>query len=154
HNCGRSVIKLTFSSGLKLIYKPKDLGIDEAFFALIDWLNEAIGGVQAPDGVAAIRQMLPLRVLRRLRLLNRTTHGWVECVEHVPLPDAEAAERYYRRMGMLLCLAYVLGGSDCHYENIIACGAQPVLVDHETLFQSSMMPFDGLDLGSADSLAG
>jgi lantibiotic modifying enzyme len=40
-------------------------------------------------------------------------------------------------MGMLTCLLYVLGGTDFHYENIIADGENPVLIDLETLFQPS-----------------
>src|SRR3712207_8377597 len=43
------------------------------------------------------------------------------------------ALRYYERAGMLLCLFYVLEGTDCHYENIIASGEYPVLIDTETL---------------------
>ena len=33
----------------------------------------------------------------------------------------------------MLALVYVLEGSDCHFENIIACGEYPVLVDIEAL---------------------
>ena len=34
---------------------------------------------------------------------------------------------------MLLCLLYVIGGTDCHYENLIANGEHLVLIDMETL---------------------
>ncbi|MBD0347497.1 MAG: DUF4135 domain-containing protein, partial [Coleofasciculus sp. Co-bin14] len=46
HNQGRYVIALTFASGLKLIYKPKDLGIEAAYFELLDWCNRQ--GVPLP----------------------------------------------------------------------------------------------------------
>ena len=46
--------------------------------------------------------------------------------------DAEAG-RYFRRTGMLLCLLYALQATDCHNENLIACGEHPVLIDAETL---------------------
>ena len=52
-------------------------------------------------------------------MLDRSTHGWVEFVEHLPCRDHDEARRYYERAGMLLCLFYVLEGTDCHYENII-----------------------------------
>ena len=45
-------------------------------------------------------------------------------------------KNYYRRMGHFLCVIYVMGGSDCHCENIIASGEYPVFVDLETLMQA------------------
>lgn len=53
-------------------------------------------------------------------------------VEHFP---AAAGERgtYFRRCGTLLFLCYLLGSTDLHGENLIARGAEPVLVDLETL---------------------
>ena len=46
HHKGRSVIAMTFASGLKLIYKPKDLGLEEKFFQLLATLNEK--GISPP----------------------------------------------------------------------------------------------------------
>lgn len=117
HQHGRSVFAVTFSSGLKLIYKPKDLGLEEAYFKLLGWLNEQ-------------KVLLPFKLLQ---VLNRSTYGWVEYVEHLPCPDKQAAQHYYQRAGMLLCLLYVLEGTDCHSENIIACREHPVLIDTEML---------------------
>ena len=48
--------------------------------------------------------------------------------------------RFYHRQGALLALLYVLDGTDMHYENLIAVGEQPVLVDVETLFHPSHAP--------------
>ena len=117
HRGGRQVFSVTFASGLKLIYKPKDLGIDVAYNGLLAWLNAA--------GVPV--------ALRPLRVLDRHTHGWVECVDPAPCADRDAVTRYYQRAGALMCLVYVLQGSDCHAENLIAAGEDPVLVDCETL---------------------
>jgi type 2 lantibiotic biosynthesis protein LanM len=119
HHGGRTVMALTFASGLKLIYKPKDLGTEESYVRLLHWLNDR----GAP---------LPFKLLR---VLTRSSHGWVEFVEHLPCRDEEEASRYYRRSGMLLCLLYVLEATDCHYENLISCGEHPVLIDMETLLQ-------------------
>ena len=117
HRGRRSVLALTFASGRKLVYKPKDMGTEAAYHRLLAWLNEQ----GAP---------LPFKVLK---VLDRSTHGWVEFVEHLPCRDQDEAGRYYERAGMLLCLFYVLEGTDCHYENIIASGEYPVLIDTETL---------------------
>ena len=52
--------------------------------------------------------------------------------------------RFYHRQGALLALLYVLDGTDMHYENLIAVGEQPVLVDVETLFHPSHAPAGAL----------
>ncbi|MGK7874458.1 MAG: type 2 lanthipeptide synthetase LanM family protein [Xenococcaceae cyanobacterium] len=119
HNRRRSVIAITFTSGLKLIYKPRNLGLEEAYFQFLAWLNER--------GIP-----LPFKILK---VINHSTYGWVEYVEHLPCEDPEAAKRYYQRAGMLLCLLHALEGKDCHYENLIASGEHPVLVDLEMLLQ-------------------
>ncbi|MDZ8259870.1 type 2 lanthipeptide synthetase LanM family protein [Nostoc sp. ChiQUE01b] len=135
HHNGRSVIGVTFASGLKIIYKPKDLGSEEAYFQLLGWLNE---------------QQIPLQ-FKLLQVLNRSTHGWVEYVEHLPCEDLQAAKRYYQRAGMLLCLLYVLEGTDCHSENIIASGEYPVFIDMETLMSHQVRDIVGDDINATAS---
>ena len=117
HNQGRTVILLTFQSGLKLVYKPKDLGLEVAWNQFLDWCNQH-------------SQLLDLRVMK---VAHRENYGWVEYVEQRPCIDTTAAKRCYQRAGMLLCLIYVLRGTDCHCENLIASGEHFVLIDMETL---------------------
>lgn len=117
HRGGRMVAGLTFASGLRLAYKPKDLGSERAFNDLLRWCNE---------------HGAPL-AMRTLTVLERPGYGWVEWVERAPCADDEAASRYYRRAGMLLCLVYALAGSDCHRDNLIAAAEHPMLVDTESL---------------------
>ena len=118
HNGGRGVLIPTFISGLKVVYKPKDLGMQEAFFALLDWLMD--------NG--------PPLDLKTLKIIKRSNYGWVEYAEHQPCSNMAEAQDYYRRTGMLLCLLYVLHGTDFHSGNVIACGQYPMLVDMEMLF--------------------
>jgi type 2 lantibiotic biosynthesis protein LanM len=113
HAGRRSVMALTFASGSKLIYKPRSVGMEEAYYHLLHWCN-------MQDATP------PFQILT---ILNRSTYGWVEYVAQEPCPDQDALRRYYQRAGMLLCLVYVLGGVDCFYDQIIAHGEQPVLVD-------------------------
>ena len=117
HNGGRTVIILTFDTGMKLVYKPKDIGIDVAFFQLLDWFN-------------AQKALLPFKVLQAI---DYGTHGWIEYVEQLPCNDRSQVKRFYQRAGILLCLVYLLEGTDCHYENVIANGEHPMLIDIETL---------------------
>lgn len=117
HNNGRSVMIVRFASGLKLVYKPKYLGLEEAYFRLLDWLNKK-------------GELLQFKLLK---VINRSTYGWVEYAEHLPCRDEQEARLYYHRSGMILCLVYLLEGIDFHNENLIACAEHPVLVDLETL---------------------
>ncbi len=117
HKGGRCVIALTFESGLKLVYKPRNLGLEVSYNELLEWCNQ--------QDVS-----LPFKILK---VLNRQTYGWVEYVEQQPCEDEAAAQRFYQRAGMLLCLLYTLGGNDCHHENLIASGEHLVLIDMETL---------------------
>ncbi|MBW4508806.1 MAG: type 2 lantipeptide synthetase LanM family protein [Scytonematopsis contorta HA4267-MV1] len=131
HHNGKTVISITFACGLKLIYKPKDLGMEAAYFQFLSWLNE---------------QEIPLQ-FKIVKVINRSTYGWVEYVEHLPCSGLEAGERYYKRAGMLLCLLYVLEATDCHNENIIACGEHPVLIDTEMLLTPRVREVDSADAG-------
>ena len=44
----RRVMVLTFTSGFKLVYKPKDLGIEEAYYRLLNWCNAARMSIRWP----------------------------------------------------------------------------------------------------------
>lgn len=138
HNNGRSVMEVTFASGLKLIYKPKDLYLEQAYFKLLAWLNQ---------------QGLPLE-FKLLNVLNRSTYGWVEFVDTLPCKDEEEIRRYYQRAGTMLCLVYILCGTDLHAGNIIACGEHPVLIDLETLMYPRVQDVQNMgNLESAQYLA-
>ena len=132
HDGGRTVIGLQFESGSRLVYKPKDLGSEGAYFSILNWFNH--------NGA-------PLD-FRIVRVLRRDGYGWVEFVEQRPCPGAEEAQRYYRRAGHLLCVIYLLAGVDCHFDNLIACGEYPVLVDTEMLFQPNLADYRSADGGT------
>ncbi|HEX2222968.1 MAG TPA: type 2 lanthipeptide synthetase LanM family protein [Thermoanaerobaculia bacterium] len=128
HRGNRSVTLFRFESGLRLIYKPKSLAVEKAFQELLDW--------------TATRSFAP--AFRTLRLLDRGEYGWIEFIEAAPCPDEEAVRRFYRRQGGYLALLWLLEATDFHWENLIAAGEHPVLVDLEALFQPRMG-----DLGKA-----
>ena len=117
HDDSRCVLSMTFEDGSQLIYKPRDLTVDLAFENLLNWLEQ---------------RGLPLS-LKMPQVLNCGNYGWVEYIKADPCPDTDAVDRYYRRAGQLLALLYGLGAIDFHYENIIAHGEYPVLIDCETV---------------------
>src|SRR5690606_33615502 len=107
HSGGRTVHLLEFASGLRLVYKPRSLGVDRAFLEFLDWL--ALRGAPVPP---------PSSPTFVARVLDRGSHGWAEFVEHRECSDRAAVRRYYRNSGSLLALVHALGGTDFHYENI------------------------------------
>lgn len=130
HHGGRTVYSLRFSTDRRLIYKPKDVGVEAAYFDLLHWLNPHLS-----------------LAFKTLRVLALPGYGWVEAAEHLACRDEEAAHRYYRRAGMLLCLLYALEATDCLYENIVASGEHPVLIDLETLMHPRYQREYFADLG-------
>jgi type 2 lantibiotic biosynthesis protein LanM len=129
HRGGRTVSLLTFDVGFRVIYKPRSLGMEVAFNRLLEWCNDR-------DVV------LPLKTFR---VFERQGYGWVEHVEQAPCADEAAGRRFYRRAGALLCLVHALRGTDCHWENVIANGEHPVLVDAETLLHPDAPPMDAAE---------
>ena len=71
-----------------------------------------------------------------IKVVDRGQYGWVEFVAHRGGDTRESVQRFYWRLGSLLAILYALQAVDFHYENLIADGEHPVLVDPESLFHS------------------
>lgn len=125
HRGGRSVAILHFESGVRLVYKPRPLGIEAAFNEFLESLN---------------REGAPCN-FRVLEVLDRGEYGWVEFAEPLCCSDRTGATRYYERMGALLAVLYLLHGTDYHFGNVIASGEFPVAVDHECLMSPGQSLF-------------
>ncbi len=124
HREGRSVALLTFRSGLRVVYKPRSLEIEARYQDLLEQLER--WGLRRPH--------------RRLKVLTRESHGWVEYVETGGCEDRDAVARFYWRQGSHLALVYLLRGVDLHSGNLLAAGEFPVLVDLEGLFHQLAIP--------------
>lgn len=118
HHGGETVSILEFAGGRLLVYKPRSLAMEDGFTKLLAQVNER--GFPAP--------------LRVVDLLQRGDYGWMEFVDAAPCETSAEVGEFYVRAGGLLCLLSVLQATDIHHENLIAAGAQPVIVDLETLF--------------------
>lgn len=133
HRSGRSVLIATFSSGFRVVYKPRSLAVDIRFQELLDWLNER--GAQLP--------------LATMKVLDKDTYGWMEFVAAKSCDSTAEVERFYGRQGSYLALLYALEATDFHFENLIAAGEHPFLIDLEALFQPRV---EGEDIKQADLL--
>jgi lantibiotic modifying enzyme len=108
HQGGRRVHLLRFASGLRLVYKPRDITLEAAWWRFL----ESLEAPWAP---------------RPLLHLPGPGYGWVEAV------PAREGRPCSRRAGALLALVQALGGVDFHQENLIWREGEPVPVDLETL---------------------
>jgi type 2 lantibiotic biosynthesis protein LanM len=120
HRGGHSVLLVAFGDGRRVMYKPKDLRVDEAWCSLIDALN----GQHAPVA------------LRTARTVVRDGYGWSEFIEHVGCADERGPARFFRRAGAWLALLHCFAAADMHHENVIAAGEHPVPVDLEATIQA------------------
>ena len=120
HNEGHSVQIVTFEDGSKVVYKPKDLRLDAAWYALVERLNLAGPPID----------------LKAVRALPRDGYGWTEFIDHVGCADEEGCRRFFRRAGAWLALLHCFTAADTHQENIIATGEHPVPIDLEMILQA------------------
>ncbi|HEX2220839.1 MAG TPA: type 2 lanthipeptide synthetase LanM family protein [Gemmatimonadales bacterium] len=129
HRGGKAVLIAEFSSGARLVYKPRCLAIDRSFQDLLRWVNEH--GWRAG--------------FRTLNVLSRPDHGWVEFAHAAACRTTDELHRFHERLGGYLALLYALEATDFHCENVLAAGEHPVLLDLEALFHArrSSEPGDG-----------
>ncbi|WP_456782163.1 type 2 lanthipeptide synthetase LanM [Bradyrhizobium sp. USDA 4516] len=117
HDNGRRVIVARLSSGRRFVYKPRELGAFAAYQDILRSLNE----------FGFTPEFAPQTVLDRGRW------GWVAFVAAEACSNAQGLDKFYRRLGGQLALLHLLDATDCHYENLVAAGDQPQLIDLETL---------------------
>jgi len=117
HNGGRSAVVLSFADGHKLVYKPKNFSPDRAWRDFSLWLkHNGAPWYPAPHNI-----------------LERDGYGWAGFVDSRPCESAAEERIFFYRLGQLQALLYLLGATDCHRDNFIVHGAEPVLIDLETL---------------------
>lgn len=120
HNHFRRVAVLEFvdvqMNKYKLIYKPRSIANESFFNKFVYWLNPALD-----------------QPLRAYQCLDKEDYGWCEYIEKKECVSEQEVKDYYYRFGMLTAIIYVLGVSDMHYENLIACGEDPIIIDLECM---------------------
>ena len=127
HRGGRAVAILSFGDSegdqvTKVVYKPKDMQVDQTYQDFLQTLNDASS----------------LPPLRRLTVLNRDGYGFMEWVDHRPCSSDEELSAFYTNAGRTMAVLHLLGCTDCHYENLIASDDQLVLIDTETLLEADL----------------
>lgn len=116
HNGGRAVCIVEFGER-RIVYKPRPLSPEVLFGKLTRWLAET-------DERLA---------LTTAAVVDRGEYGYCAFVQRTPSARASGGSDFYRRMGVVIAAAYLLGMADLHFENVIAVGDDPVLVDIESI---------------------
>lgn len=118
HQRGKTVAKLTFENGKEIVYKPKPLEIATAYNKFVQWISEKSDFLSLPT----------------YKIVDCGNYGWEERIVPQSCYSEDEVKRYYFRFGSLAGLMYLLNGADMHYENVIARGEFPYVIDFETIF--------------------
>ena len=116
HLRGRQVVYIFLDNGEQILYKPHSLKNEEIFAEVLQWVSAKTGEKQ-----------------KKIRILSRKDYGWSEYIEQRECQSLREVKLFYCRLGIQLCVAYILGTNDLHCENLVAFGEYPVLVDLETI---------------------
>lgn len=121
HHQGKSVMLVYFSEKSLIVYKPKNLSYTKELDNFFKQLNHKL----ATDFYSVKR-------------IVEDDYTFEEFIERKTCNTEEQIENFYYRYGELIGLAYMLRGTDFHYENIIAHGEKPILIDVETFLQQNV----------------
>jgi len=116
HNKGRCVVRVLLDNEVEILYKPRSMDNEMRYVDMLKWLSKETGISQYDYAI-----------------LSYPDHSWCSIVGYAACDSQKELEDYYQRIGVQLFLTYLLGTKDLHYENIIAFGRYPVLIDLETL---------------------
>jgi lantibiotic modifying enzyme len=123
HSACKCTLKITFTDiknkFLQFIYKPIDYEIDSAYQGLCRYLESILG----------------------IHLFSRKTlyfydHCWIEYISPTKCQNKKEVEKFYNNLGALFIVTHFLNAHDIHFENIIASGMNPYLIDTECLLYS------------------
>ena len=129
HDGLRSVSIAAFASGARVVYKTKDLRVQQLWNDVVALLDEDFTSELGFEGP------------RELPLVVREDHAWVRFVEQDPAhDDPTATARFMARMGGLAAVAALVRANDLWGDNLVTVGDQPYIIDVEAML---VPPFQG-----------
>lgn len=120
HNKGKSVIILSFNDK-KIVYKPKKYDTTTVINSIYAYCNSNYN-----------------TNFKLINILSRKNYSYENFISSKEVSTMSDIKKFYRNYGELLGLAYILKATDLHFENIIAHGEYPVVIDTETFFQQNI----------------
>ena len=121
HNSGRMVAIVGFDDGARVAYKPKDLGVDAAWSALVERLNRGAPPVD----------------LRAMRVLTRAGYGWTEFIEHASCAGPKDFSVFFRRQVLGWRCSTSLSASTCIRRTSWRRAHTPYPIDLEMILQAA-----------------
>ncbi|SJZ41221.1 type 2 lantibiotic biosynthesis protein LanM [Pilibacter termitis] len=118
HGKGKTVILFQLNDK-KFVFKYKNLEIGERFNQFLSYLENQTG-----------------KQYYQIQRIYKKNFCIEEFVEKKECHNEEEVKNFYHRFGEYVALAYLLCGNDFHYENLVAHGEFPVLIDIETFIQN------------------
>lgn len=132
HRNGKSVFILELDNMYKILFKPRALKCDEQYQRFIIWLGTNCN-----------------ITMKTYKTITRDEYGWCEYVPYITCNTEAEIANYYERLGVLIFANYLLQVYDVHYENIIASGEYPIIVDLETI----MANYSSFEVDTAKDVA-
>lgn len=135
------VFILSFDNGEKLVYKARDLRIDQCLVddkvGLASEVNEWLLKEKFDMGLGTHRI-----VCQQEQAGCKTQHyGYAQYLcnaqETLTLTESEAPA-YYRNMGVLMGYSLLTGMADLHHSNVVNVNGKPCLIDAETAFHRGL----------------
>lgn len=114
HNQHQFIVVLRWKDGKRILYKPHTVQNEYLFYKLQNIFCGLNGLAHDP-----------------IKILDKASHGWMSYIEQKECRNDKEVKEYYYRYGILLFNAYLLQARDLHYENLIASGVYPTLIDLE-----------------------
>lgn len=111
------VRRIVFSDGRAVAYKPRPVTREAQWARLAGWLTE-----------------MEIAELFAAETLDRDGYGWCAWIAAGEVPDDAALGVFYKRAGELLFWLWLTNSRDAVASNLVARGAEPVLIDCETCF--------------------
>lgn len=116
HNKGKTVFNIELDNKATIIYKPHSLECELAYQKILTWITKECGDTAL-----------------NYKIIDRKNYGWEEKIEYRKCQNKNDVMLFYKRMGYILFVNYLLQVTDMHYENVIAHGSYPVIIDLETI---------------------
>ncbi|MCL1989861.1 MAG: DUF4135 domain-containing protein [Defluviitaleaceae bacterium] len=122
HGVDKGNVIYTFRDNQKMVYKSRNLEIEQCFYKFISWINCQRKGHP---------ELLDLPTSDAFYQENFTLSPFIEnCV----LESKNETKDYYKRLGQLSVILHLLGAHQFNYESILINQGMPY-IDSETLFQ-------------------
>lgn len=158
HQGGKRVCILEFDNGGRLVYKPRDVRIDEAITGRAPRSGQPSLMERVSQRLCGDRQALPTYAFLPCNDRLGLHYGYVECLStgkaHDHLVTPEGARDFYRELGVAAAVMLLAGCTDLHHGNMMVSGGRPHFTDLEFAFDAQVLtqlaaalsaPLDQLD---------